>query len=88
MPSCWGAPSWAFRKGKLCGIKARSRATALRIGGNNAIGDAGTVALPVALKMAMGSESGSHGVLEEKDLFSCDVGDAGAEAPLRRIVIA
>lgn len=52
----------------------------LRIGGNTAIGDAGTVALAAALRMAMGSESGSKVVLEELDLSSCSVGDAGAEA--------
>ncbi len=61
-------------------LRLGRRPTALRIGGNNAIGDAGTVALAAALRMATGSESGSHVVLEEIDLSSCNVGDAGAEA--------
>lgn len=61
-------------------LRLGRRPTALRIGGNNAIGDAGTVALAAALRMGMGGESGSHVVLEEIDLSSCNVGDAGAEA--------
>lgn len=56
------------------------RPAVLRIGGNTAIGDAGTVALAAALRMAKGSESGSKVVLEELDLSSCSVDDAGAEA--------
>ena len=61
-------------------LKLEQRPSVLRIGGNSAIGDAGTVALAAALRMAMGSESGSKVVLEELDLSSCNVGDAGAEA--------
>ena len=61
-------------------LKLEQRPSVLRIGGNSAIGDAGTVALAAALRMAMGSESGSKDVLEELDLSSCNVGDAGAEA--------
>jgi hypothetical protein len=61
-------------------LRLEQRPSVLRIGGNSAIGDAGTVALAAALRMAMGSESGSKVVLEELDLSSCNVGDAGAEA--------
>jgi hypothetical protein len=60
--------------------KSGRRPTALHIGGNHDIGDAGTVALAAALRMAVGSESGNRVVLEEIDLSSCNVGDAGAEA--------
>ncbi|KAL7542252.1 hypothetical protein ACHAXR_012797 [Thalassiosira sp. AJA248-18] len=60
---------------------ASSRPSVLRMGGNNAIGDAGTVALAASLRMAMGNDSDSHHVvLEELDLSHCNVGDAGAEA--------
>ena len=61
-------------------LTLEQRPSVLRIGGNSAIGDAGTVALAAALRMAMGSESGSKVVLEELDLSSCNVGDVGAEA--------
>lgn len=56
------------------------RPSVLRIGGNDAIGDAGTVALAAALRMAIENDSDSHQVLEELDLSSCNVGDVGAEA--------
>ncbi|KAL3787449.1 hypothetical protein ACHAW5_008987 [Stephanodiscus triporus] len=62
------------------GVRLGRRPTVLRIGGNNAIGDAGTVALAAALRMATESESGSHVILDELDLSSCNVGDVGAEA--------
>lgn len=61
-------------------LRLEQRPSVLRIGGNSAIGDAGAVALAAALRMAMGSERGSRVVLEELDLSSCNVGDAGAEA--------
>ena len=62
------------------------RPAALHFGSNHDIGDAGTVALAAALKMAVGSESGNRIVLEEIDLSSCNVGDAGAEAVALAIV--
>ena len=64
----------------------------LHLGGNHDIGDAGTVALAAAFRLANPSspDSGSdtnevdhnanHRVIEELDLSSCSVGDAGAEA--------
>ena len=52
----------------------------LRIGGNNDIGDAGTVALAAALRMAGENDNDRDHILEELDLSSCNVGDAGAEA--------
>lgn len=56
------------------------RPSVLRIGGNDAIGDAGTVALAAALRMAVGSGSFSRCIFDELDLSSCNVGDAGADA--------
>ncbi len=58
------------------------RPSALRFRGNKAIGDAGTVALAAALRLAKGheNENDSHHVLEELDLSSCGVCDTGAEA--------
>lgn len=55
------------------------RPSVLRIGGNTAIADAGCVAIAAALRMAIVNDDSNH-VLEELDLSSCDVGDAGAEA--------
>ena len=55
------------------------RPSVLRIGGNTAIADAGCVAIAAALRMAIVNNDSNH-VLEELDLSSCDVGDAGAEA--------
>ena len=56
------------------------RPSVLRIGGNDAIGDAGTVALAAALRMAMKNDGDNTNGLVELDLSSCNVGDAGAEA--------
>ena len=47
----------------------------LHLCGNEAIGDAGTVALAAAIRSC---KNGT--VLDELDLSSCNVGDAGAEA--------
>ncbi|KAL7537918.1 hypothetical protein ACHAWF_005940 [Thalassiosira exigua] len=59
--------------------KMNHRPSMLRLGGNEAIGDAGTVALAAALRLAMGNGI-SEFILEELDLQSCNVGDTGAEA--------
>jgi len=55
------------------------------MGGNDAIGDAGTVALAAALRLAIITDNrnaigNDDTVLDELDLSSCNVGDAGAEA--------
>ena len=55
------------------------RPSVLRLGGNSDIGDAGCVALAASLRMAI-DENSNEPVLEELDLSSCDIGDAGAEA--------
>jgi len=55
------------------------RPSVLRLGGNSDIGDAGCVALAASLRMAI-DENCNEPVLEELDLSSCDIGDAGAEA--------
>ncbi|KAL7520861.1 hypothetical protein ACHAWX_006291, partial [Stephanocyclus meneghinianus] len=66
------------------------RPSVLRIGGNQAIGDQGVVAIAAALRLAVPNWDGEvdvkddnciqHNLLEELDLSSCNVGDAGAEA--------
>jgi len=57
------------------------RPSVLRIGGNSAIGDSGTVALAAALRMAMLNDGdNTKSGFDELDLSSCNVGDAGAEA--------
>jgi len=55
------------------------RPSVLHLGGNSDIGDAGCVALAASLRMAI-DENSNEPVLEELDLSSCDIGDAGAEA--------
>ena len=67
------------RKTAMPASSLRCRPSVLRLGGNSDIGDAGTVALAAALRMAIDDDSESP-VLEELDLSSCNVGDAGAEA--------
>lgn len=66
------------------------RPSILRVGGNQAIGDAGAVALAASFRLAVPSsyhqsglddnEHSTQHVMEELDISSCGVGDAGAEA--------
>ncbi len=70
----------AFGSNRAMEASLEYRPSLLRFGGNNAIGDAGAVALAAALHMAKVHPSCSHHVLEELDLSSCNVGDVGVEA--------
>lgn len=67
----------AFESNRAKEVNLEYRPSVLHFGGNNAIGDAGAVALAAALRMAKGH---NHHVLEELDLSSCNIGDAGVEA--------
>lgn len=61
------------------------RPSVLRLGGNEAIEDSGAVSLAAALRLAVSSpenedKDDKQHVLEELDLSSCSIGDAGAES--------
>ena len=60
-------------------INGSRRPSVLHLGGNSDIGDAGCVALAASLRIAI-DENSNEPVLEELDLSSCNIGDAGAEA--------
>jgi len=58
-----------------------NRPRSLHLGGNCAIGDAGTVALAAALRLGTPpNKYTKDALIDELDLSSCNVGDAGAEA--------
>ena len=71
----------AFEAQKGCNHKCRP--SVLRLGGNDGISDPGAVSLAAALKLAVKSDDDTQQythVLEELDLSSCNIGDAGAES--------
>ena len=72
----------SFESKQTC--KHTYRPSILRLGGNEAIEDAGAVSLAAALRLAVSSpendDKHNENILEELNLSSCNIGDAGAES--------